>query len=310
MSFLNIEQHEVLQYAAAVQMVAQQTMNPLQNAVTKVSASGEAQSVADLIDAVEYQRGEENNFRNTETPISGSRRWVSLQPEIKASRHITNEDKFRRAADPTSQYVRAFTMGVNRGCADIALGISKVGSTFSVTDGGILGVAKEGKSPGSGTALPASQYISHSSLGMSLDKLIAAREMLKLADFGLEENMDELFCAITPKQETDLLNIAAEAKVALNAFQIEQLRDGKPTKLMGVTWIISTRLPFKAGSTTTRLCPIWAKSNIIYAEWRPIRGRIWNDTSADLLPFAKVDTVADCVRAQDKGVVVIECSEA
>lgn len=36
---------------------------------------------------------------------------------------------------------------------------------------------------------------------------------------------------------------------------------------------------------------------------------MWNDTSADNLPYATVDTYADCVRAEDKGVVVIECKE-
>lgn len=36
---------------------------------------------------------------------------------------------------------------------------------------------------------------------------------------------------------------------------------------------------------------------------------MWNDTSADNRPCANVDTYADCVRAEDKGVVVIECKE-
>ena len=145
---------------------------------------------------------------------------------------------------------------------------------------------------------------------MGLAKLIAAQEKLRKADFGLEDNFDQLFCAITPSQITDLLNIAAASQVNLNAFQIQQLQDGKPTTLLGVTWIFTNRLPMKTGTTNVRLCPIWAKSNIIYAEWQGIQGRMWNDTSVDNLPYAVVDTVADCVRAQDKGVVVIECQEA
>lgn len=307
---LEVTQHHKLQYASNVTMVAQQTRNPMQAAVTTVPASGEAQSVADLLDTVDAVRGDEKSRRNVETPVTGSRRWVVLQPSIKAGGYITKEEKFRTAADPTSNYVLGYTRSVNRACGDLALGVSKQSDgIFRITEGGVLGIAREGKTPGVGTALPASQYIDNGGTGLGLDKLIAGQEKLRLADFGMEDNFDQLFCAISPKQITNLLNIAAESKLNLNAFEIAQLKDGKPTTLLGVTWIFSNRLPLKAGTTDIRLNPIWAKSNIIYAEWQGVQGRMWNDTSAENLPYAMVDTYADCVRAQDKGVVVIESKE-
>lgn len=61
-----VEQHRKLQYASSVHMVAQQNKNPLDAAVTKVPASGEAPSVADLIGAVEYQRGQHHSPANPE----------------------------------------------------------------------------------------------------------------------------------------------------------------------------------------------------------------------------------------------------
>lgn len=308
---LEVTQHHKLQYASNVMMVAQQTRNALQGAVTTVPASGEAQSVADLLEQAEYSRGEEKSRRNVETPINGSRRWAVLNAPIEAGGYISKEEKFRTATDPTSQFVRAYTMAVNRGCADVILGVSKqTNGTFAVTEGGVLGIAREGKTPGTGTALPASQYIDNASTGMSLGKLISAQKKLQLADFGLEDNMDQLFCAITPNQIEDLLNLAVEAKEALNAFQILQLQTGKPTTLLGITWIPTNRLPFKSGSSNVRLCPVWAKSNIIDAEWQGIQGAMWNDTHAKNLPYAHVDTYRDVVRAEDKGVVVIECAEA
>jgi len=308
---LEVTQHHKLQYAASVQMVAQQTKNPFQNAVTSVPASGEAQSVSDLLDQVEYSRGEEKSRRNPENPVKGTRRWAVLPAPVETGQYITKEDKFRTATDPTSTYVRAHTMAVNRGCGDLILGVSK-GSTgkFSITEGGVLGIAREGKTPGTGTALPASQYIANGGNGLTLDKLITTVEMLNLADFGLEDNMDELFCAITPKQKTDLLNIAAASKVNLNAFQIQQLETGKPTTLMGVTWIFTNRLPLKSGTADIRLNPVWAKSNIVEAEWQGVVGDMWNDTSAKNLPYAYVSSYTDVVRAQDKGVVVIESKES
>lgn len=93
---LEVTQHQKLQYASSVMMMAQQTRNPMQGAVTTIPATGEAQSVADLLDTVEAVRGDEKSRRNVETPISGSRRWVVLQPSIKAGMYITKEEKFRQ----------------------------------------------------------------------------------------------------------------------------------------------------------------------------------------------------------------------
>jgi len=308
---LEVTQLHKLQYASSVAMVAQQTMNPVMNAVTRAPASGEAQSVSDLIGSIEYKRGEEKSRVNPENPVTASRRWAVLGPSIESGQYITKEDKFRTATDPTSTFVRAHTLAVNRGCADIAFGVSKtIDGTYEVTEGGILGIAREGKTPGVGTALPASQFLANGGTGMTVDKLIAATEMLNLADFGLEDNMDQLFCAITPKQKSDLLRIAALSGTALNAFELKQIQDGKPTTLMGVTWIFTNRLPLKPTTSDIRYCPIWAKSNIIYAEWQGIIGNMWNDTHAKNLPYCHVDTYADVVRAQDKGVIVLECKES
>lgn len=302
-----VEQHHKLMYANNVKMVAQQKRNPLMGAVTEMPCNGEAHSVADLINSVEYQYGEERSRRNPENPVSKSRRWVVLPPVIESGEYITKEEKFRTATDPTSNYVKAHTLAVTRGWADRILGIRKQeDGTFSVTDGGILGKAREGKTPGAGTDLPTSQYVPHDNTGLNLDKLRMASKMLKKADFGIEDE-DPLFGLITPEQEDDLLGIAAASGQNLNTFNIEQLREGKPSRLMRINWIMTNRLPVNAAGK--RLCPIFSKANIIAGNWQSIEGRIWNDSHAKNLPYCLVDAYVDCVRAEDKGVVVIECEE-
>lgn len=304
-----VSDHQKVKYAASVTMVAQQTKNALLNAVTEVPASGEAQSVADLLDQDDYQRGEEKSRRNPEIPSKGSRRWAVLPLPVEWGKYITKEEKFRQAADPTSNYVRNGVMAVNRGVFDTLLGVSKqADGTFAVTEGGILGIAREGKTPGVGTALPASQYLANSGSGLTLSKLIAAKQMLHLADFGLEDNMDQLFCVISPYQITDLLNLAAESKTNLNAFEIQQIKDGKPTSLLGINWMFTNRLPYKPG-TLVRYNPLFSKANIVAARWQGVEGQLWNDTSAKNLPYAYCSAYYDAVRAEDKGVVVIESLE-
>lgn len=300
-----VEPHHRLMYADSVTMVAQQTRNPLMDTVTTIAAKGEAQSATDFLNAVEYVYGEERSRRNVENPVSGTRRWLIRPPEIKSGQYIDDEDKFDTARDPTSDFVKAHTMAVLRGCMDRIMGVRKIDGVFTVTDGGILGNAIEGKRPAtSGTALPGSQVIAAGGTGLTIDKLRGAILALNNADFGLEDD-DPLYCAISPTQKDNLIAIAQASTTPLNAFNIEQLKTGKPTSLMGVTWITTNRVPKDAAGAW--LCPIWSKRNIVEGVWEEINGDMWNDTNADNKPYVRVRTRRDVVRLQDKGVIAITC---
>lgn len=311
---MKVEQHHKLMYANSVTMIAQQMRNPIMDAATIVPATGEAQSVTDLVGQVDYVRGQARSRRNVENPVSGSRRWVVYDPidEVLSGQYIDKEDKFRTATDPTSKFVKAHTAAVTRGQMDQLLGIEKSAGEFYIARGGLYGIAREGKTPNTGTALPASQYLTADSNGLTLEKLIEATKQLKLADFGIDAALDPLWGLITPNQEADLLRIAAASKDSLNAFNIDQLRSGKPSPLMGVTWIMSNRVPVgKTGASGAgkRLVAIWAKSNLIGGEYEPLSGDIWNDTSSRNRPYVEVSAHMDAVRAEDKGVVIIPCTE-
>lgn len=301
-----VEQHHKLTYRDNVIMVAQQTKNPLMGAVMEMPVKGEAVRVADLLNAVEYVYGEGRSRRNTENPIGGTARWIVRPDCIESGQYIDIEDKLDMAVDPTSNFVRGHTMAVTRGWADRILGVRKQGSAFVVTDGGIMGFAREGKTPGAGTALPVGQSIAVAGTGLTVAKLRAAQLLLNEAEFGLQDDGDVLYCMIGPRQKDNLLAIAEASATPLNAFQIQQLIDGKPTMLMGMNWIYSNRLP-KIG--TTRYCPVWSKNNIIAGVWEALQGDMWNDTSAKNLPYARVWARIEATRAQDKGVVIIECLE-
>ena len=304
----NVEQHFRTMYADNVRMVAQQLKNPLMDAVTTVPASGEAMRAADLINAKRYLRGEARSRRNPENPAQGVARWLVFPEQpIESGQYIDKEDRFKMAMDPTSNFMKADVAAVTRGYMDTVMGLDEVAAdTYTVSGGGILGIAREGKTPGTGTVLPAGQIIANGGTGLTLDKLRNARKMLKKANFGIDAAMDPLFGAITPEQEDNLLGIAAASGANLNTFEIEQLKSGKPTQLLGMTWIVTNRLPKAA---TIRSCAIWAKNNIIVGEWEPIQGDMWNDTAAKNLPYIYCSCRIDAVRVEDKGVVQIDCVE-
>jgi hypothetical protein len=308
MSFAaNVEAHHRLMYANSVTMVAQMTRDPLAGAVTEVAATGEAQSTTDLFDAGEYQYGEARGRQNPEMPATGSRRWLVQPPVIHSGQVIDKEDKWATATDPTSTIVTIHTRRVIRGKFDRTMGIRKNSAgVYVVADGGILGYATEGKRGDTQTALPVGQYVPVGTTGLTLDKLRDARLTLKKNDFGVEDD-DPLFCVISPQQEDDLLAIAAASGANLNTFNIEQLKSGKPSMLLGINWIMTNRVPVDAAES--RLCPIFSKNNIIRGTWQDVTGRMWNRSDMLDLPYAYVSAYIDCVRNQDKGVIVIECKE-
>lgn len=300
-----VEQHHRLTYANNVVMVAQQLRNPLMDTVTTIRATGEAMSAGDMLNALEYSYGEERSRTNVENPMSGSRRWLIRPPEIKSGQYIDDEDKFDMAMDPTANFTQGHTKAVLRGCMDRIVGTRKLNGAYVVTDGGILGNAIEGKRPGaSGIALPGSQIIPVGGTGLTVDKMRMAILTLNNADFGIEDD-DQLYCLLSPTQKDNLLALAQASSTPLNAFNIEQLKNGKPTDLMGINWRFSNRVP--KDSAGNWLCPVWAKSNIVEGIWQDVEGDMWNDTHADNKPYVRVRTRRDVVRLQDKGVVVMTC---
>lgn len=309
MSYSRIEAHERLQYTNSVTMVAQQTRDPFAGTVTDTNATGEAQDASDLYDAGEYSYGEERSRRNPENPVTGDKRWLIRPPIIESGQYIDFEDKFDQARDPTSTFVTVHTRRVIRGKADRTLGIRKgEDGIFRITDGGILGKSVSGKRPGAAVDLPGSQFVPVGTTGITVAKLRDALLELRKNDFGMEGD-DQLYCAITAKQIDDLLGIAEAEGTAMTSFQKEQLMSGKPTVLLGLTWVMTNRLPMKTGTTDVRLCPIWSKANIARGIWQDVKGDMWNDTSAKNKPYVHVSAYIDSVRLQDKGVVVLECKE-
>lgn len=304
---LNVEQHHKLMYASSVQMVTQQTKNYLATAVTEISATGEAQSVTDLLNAGEYAYGEDRSRRNPEMPASGTRRWVVRPPVIESGQYIDTEDKFATATDPTSAIVRVHTARVIRGKQDRTMGVRRIDNQYVVADGGILGSATEGKRGTTVVGLPASQIMPHGGTGLTLDKLRLAVRTMQLADFGIEDD-DPLYAAINPIQKDNLLAIAAASGANLNTFNIDQLQTGKPTMLMGINWVMTNRVPLNAAGTH-RLVPVWSKKNVAVGIWQDVQGDMWNDTSAKNKPYAYVSAYIDAVRIEDKGVIAIECAE-
>lgn len=303
------EAHQQLMYADNVRTVHQQRLNRIRPAVTIVPASGEAQSASDLVGKVDAVRHTSINRRNTENPPKLDRRWLIMPDMIDSGQIIDTEEKLQKTQDPTSQYVTTHTLAVEREVGDVMLGVIKgPNGVFEVHEGGVLGGASSGKRPGGPLVdLPTRCFSPDGGVGLNLDKLKFARQRLKEDDFGLEDD-DQLYCAISPHQENELLSLAEGNGEGLNAFMQSQLSSGKPTPLMGLMWIVTNRLPRDANGH--RMVTIWSKNNIVCGMWQDVQGRMWNDTHQKNRPVVQVEAYVDCVRVEDLGVHVLPCVEA
>lgn len=295
-------------YRGNITMVAQQMNGRIRPYVSEVVGTGEATDVADLVGTVRARRGDIDEMRNHDNPPNNTRRWAVLPDPVSSGQYLRSAEKMARAMDPTSTYVTTHTKAVVREIDDICMGtVYQNGSTWAVGSGGILGGAVEGRRPGGALVpLPAKCYTAQGGAGMTLDKLKEAVERLQIDEFGLDE-MDQLYCGITPRQHTELLDLADGNGQSLNAFIQQQLVDGRVTKLLSLDFVVTNSLPMDGNGD--RMCPIWAKSNIALAIWKDITGDMWNDTHAKNTPYAQVEAYVDAVRIQDDGVHVIACQE-
>lgn len=308
-----VEPHHRQTFAENVKMVAQQLKNHLEGAVTVVPASGEAQSLADLVGAIEANEAEDYSRTNPQNVPEHTRRWLVRGNAIESGQLITKAEKWDKAMDPTSILFTSHIKAVLRKWQDRVLGVKRnPNGTYSVAGGGILGSSNSGKNPGTVSDLPSGNYIAvdvgdSGATGLNLTKIRAATEAMELADFGLEEDYG-VYGLLTPKQKTDLLNLAFATGQSLNPYDVKQIEDGKPGRLLGVNWLFSNRVPTDANGY--RLNPIWNKDNIIAGEWQGIMGDVWNDTSAKNQPQIMVDAMVEAGRIEDGGVRVIRNSEA
>lgn len=302
-----VEQHNKITYRDNIIMVAQQLQNPIRAAVTIVTGTGETMNVAQLLGKKDARRAADRDRKNPDNPTKRTARWLVRPEAIEDGEYIDTATKWDAAMDPTSSLVRASVLAVERGIYDCILGIEKRGDgSFAIGTTGILGSTREGKRGETVVALPGNQTIAHGGTGLTLGKLREMKMRMNRADFGLEIETT-IYGLITPKQVDDLIGIAAAAGNNLNLFDVEQLRTGKPSSLLGVTWIVTNRVPTTAAGI--RQCAFWTKDNVVAAFWQELEGDVWNDPSAKQLPYIYNSAAVDATRYEDGGVFIIECQE-
>jgi len=212
----------VNQFSANVQMLSQQMGSLLRNAVDIESVNGEKA----FFDQVGSAAAVKRTSRHGDTPLietPHTRRMVTMS-DYEYADLIDDQDRVRLLIDPTSTYGRAAAAAMGRAMDDEIISAA-------------LGTSLTGKDGSTSTALPAGQKIAHGSAGLTIAKLVSAKELLDAAsvDPSIPRHI-----IVSPKQVSDLLNNTTVTSSDFNT--VKALAQGEINTFVGFNFIVSNRL--------------------------------------------------------------------
>jgi hypothetical protein len=277
----------VNQFSANVQMLSQQMGSLLRDAVDTESVNGEKA----FFDQVGQAAAVLRTSRHADTPLVDTphtRRMVTMS-DYEYADLIDDSDKVRLLVDPTSTYSRAAAAAMGRAMDDVIISAA-------------LGTAKTGKDGSTSTALPAGQKIAVAASGLTIAKLVSAKELLDAAsvDPSIPRHI-----VVSPKQISDLLNNTTVTSSDFNT--VKALAQGEINSFVGFQFHVSNRL--NTDGSGDRQVIAFAGDGIKLAVGKEPAARI--DERADKSYSTQVyycQTIG-ATRMEEEKVVEIACSE-
>lgn len=229
--------------------------------------------------------------RHSDTPqidTPHSRRKVSLVDYDWADL-IDQEDKVKMLITPQSEYAMAGANAMGRAMDD-ALIAAASGDAY----GGVAG--------GTTVALPNSQKIAGGTTGLTLTKLLSAKEIIDSSDVDPEEAR---YLVCSAKQITDLLNTTEVKSADYNT--VRALASGNIDTFLGFKFIRSERL---AITSTIRSCLAYTESALGLAVGKDITTRISERDDKNYATQVFLSMVIGATRIEDEKVVEIGAKES
>ncbi len=278
----------VEQYKSNVFHLSQQKGSRLRDAVRTETVVGKSH----FFERIGSTAAQKRTSRHSDTPrvdTPHSRRKVTMEDYDWADL-IDQEDKVRMLISPESEYAQAGAWAMGRAMDDAIIDAAS-GNAF----GGVAG--------GSTVALPSGQKIAHGSAGLSVTKLIEAKEILDANSVDPEEAR---FCVVTSKQLSDLLAITQITSADFNS--VKALVQGDIDTFMGFNFIRTERLD--TNSSSNRLVLAFAQSGIGLAVGQDVQTRISERADKNYATQVFLSMTIGATRIEDEKVVEIECTES
>ena len=202
---------------------------------------------------------------------------------------IDDADQVATIVDPTSAYAQSAASAMNRAVDDEIIAAA-------------TGTAKTGKAGSTSTDLASAHIIAHGSAGLTVAKLLSAKEQLDLAD--VDPSIPR-HIAVAPQQITNLLNTTEVKSSDFNT--VKALARGELNSYLGFTFHVSNRL---ALDSTTRTCFAWAQDGILLAIGQDQKSRIEERSDKSFSTQIYYSQTVGATRMEEDKVVSILCTES
>tara|TARA_R100000995_G_scaffold30176_3_gene13433 strand:- start:15388 stop:16248 length:861 start_codon:yes stop_codon:yes gene_type:complete len=275
------------QFGSTVALLSQQRGSVFRNAVRNESVTGEKA----FFDQVSSVSAVKRTTRHSDTPlveVPHSRRQVVMETYEFADL-IDDADMVSTIVDPTSAYAQSAAAAMNRAVDDEIIAAA-------------TGTSKTGKAGSTSTDLAAAHIIAHGSAGLTVAKLLAAKEQLDLAD--VDPSIPR-HIAVAPQQIKDLLNTTEVKSSDFNT--VKALAQGELNSYLGFTFHMSNRL---ALSSTTRTCFAWAQDGILLAIGQDQKSRIEERSDKSFSTQVYYSQTVGATRMEEDKVVSVLCTES
>lgn len=288
-----------VQYASAVELLAQQMAPRLAMLAVPMTAEGKSATVVDQIDTIEADERTTRYDDIVPGDPAHTRPWVFPRHFDKAI-FFDNLDKLRMNANPTSEYVQTLVAAINRKMDD-----EFIRALYADRLMGENGTTTEIFS----ASMQIGTNVGGTSSGLNVEKLQAALEVFRSLEVGLDQP-EQINVAMSPKQERNLMN---EIEVTSSEYTVKRIIDSGTmvgSGFMGINWVISNRLPVDGSSL--RRVPFWVNKGMSFCTWdggrktdvtqrKDKRGQPWQ---------AYVQGNFGAVRRDADRVIEIKCTEA
>ena len=277
----------VEQYKANVLHLAQQKGSRLRDAVRTETVTGKAH----FFERIGSTAAQKRTSRHSDTPrmdTPHSRRKVTMDDYDWADL-IDNEDKVRLLISPSSDYAMAGAFAMGRAMDDAIIAAA-------------TGNAYAGVAGGTATALGSGQKIVHASGGLTVAKLISAKEILDAAEVDPDEPR---FLVCAAGQLADLLAITQITSADYNS--VKALVQGNIDTFLGFKFIRSQRLGTDA--TPSRQVLAFTKSAIGLAVGSDITTKISERSDKNYATQVFLSMTIGATRIEEEKMVEIACNE-
>lgn len=275
-------------YAHTMLALSQQRGSKLRGAVRTEQVRGHS-ALIDRIGAVAAIRRIARHADTPQMDTPHSRRRVSLVDYDWADL-IDDSDKLRMIVDPVSPYAQAGAWAMGRAMDD------EIIAAFTAT-------AHAGPDGASPVDLPDGQKVAAGGTGLTLGKLLEAKEILDAHD--VDEQIPR-HLALSSKQVSDLLNTTEVKSSDYNT--VKALAQGELDSFLGFRFIRTERLLHN--SDDTRRVIAWAEDGMVLAIGQQPVARIDERPDKNYATQVFYSMTIGATRLEEEKVVSIACVES